>query len=82
MFNSPNKDSNTINLSNDSSEIIENINEVAHEAGRKVRGAMQTACDEASHVTDYIGAEIRNNPIRSGLIIVGFGILIGSLLRR
>jgi hypothetical protein len=82
MFNSPTKDSNTINLKDASCEMGESLNDAAHNAGRKVRGMLHTASDELTHARDYMGAEIRTNPVRSSVIALGAGVLLGALLRR
>lgn len=82
MFNSPTKDTNTINLKDASAEMGENLHDAAHNAGRKVRGMIHTASDELSHACDYMGAEIRSNPVRSSVIALGVGVLLGALLRR
>lgn len=82
MFNSPAKDSNTINLKDDTREIGETLNDAAHDAGRKVRGMIHSAGDELSHARDYMGTEIRSNPVRSSVIALGVGVLLGALLRK
>ncbi|MFZ4125147.1 MAG: hypothetical protein ACOYJ2_03635 [Rickettsiales bacterium] len=82
MFNSPAKETNTINLKDGSCEMSESLHDAAHNAGRKVRSMLHTASDEMSHARDYLGTEIRNNPVRSSVIAVGVGVLLGALLRR
>ncbi len=82
MFNSPAKDTSTINLKDASAEMGENLNDAAHNAGRKVRGMLHTASDELSHARDYMGAEIRSNPVRSSMIALGACVLLGALFRR
>jgi ElaB/YqjD/DUF883 family membrane-anchored ribosome-binding protein len=82
MFNSPAKDPNTINLKDTSADMGESLHDAAHSAGRKVRGMLHTASDELSHARDYMGTEIRSNPVRSSVIALGVGVLLGALLRR
>lgn len=82
MFNSPAKETNTINLKDATSEMGENLHDAAHNAGRKVRGMLHDASDELSHARDYVSTEIRSNPLRSGVIVLGVGVLLGALLRR
>ena len=82
MFNSPDKDSSTIHLKDAACEMGDNLHEVAHSAGRKVRGMFNTASDEICSARESVGAEIRSNPIRSSLIALGAGVLLGALLNR
>jgi ElaB/YqjD/DUF883 family membrane-anchored ribosome-binding protein len=82
MFNSPDKDSNTIHLKDAACEMSDNLHEAAHSAGRKVRGMFNTASNEISSAREYVGAEIRSNPVRSSVIALGAGVLLGALLRR
>lgn len=82
MFNSPAKESNTINLKDGTCEMGESLHDAAHNAGVKVRGMIHSASDELSHARDYVGTEIRTNPVRSSVIALGVGVLLGALLRR
>lgn len=82
MFNSPTKETNTINLKDATCEMGESLHDAAHNAGRKVRSMLHTASDELSHARDYMGTEIRSNPVRSSVIALGVGVLLGALLRR
>ncbi|MDX2073770.1 MAG: DUF883 C-terminal domain-containing protein [Alphaproteobacteria bacterium] len=82
MFNSPAKEANTINLKDGSCEMGESLHDAAHNAGRKVRSMLHSASDELSHARDYVGTEIRSNPVRSSVIALGVGVLLGALLRK
>lgn len=82
MFNSPTKDGNTINLKDASCEMGESLHDAAHNAGRKVRGVIHSASDELSHAREYVDMEIHSNPVRSSVIALGVGVLLGALLRR
>ncbi len=82
MFNSPTKDSNSINLKDGSCAMSESLHDTAHNAGVKVRGMIHSASDELSNVRDRVGTEIQSNPLRSGLIALGIGAIIGALLRK
>jgi ElaB/YqjD/DUF883 family membrane-anchored ribosome-binding protein len=82
MFNSPAKDTNTMNLKDASCEMSDNLYDAAHNAGKKVRSILHSAGDEISHAKEYVGTEIRSNPLRSGVIALGVGVLLGALLRR
>jgi ElaB/YqjD/DUF883 family membrane-anchored ribosome-binding protein len=82
MFNSPTKETNTINLKDASAEMGESLHDAAHNAGRKVRSMIHTASGELSHARDYVSTEIRTNPVRSSVVALGVGVLLGALLRR
>lgn len=56
--------------------------EFAHEAGRKARDYLGTANDQFSELTEKVNEEIHTNPMRSALIALGVGFVIGALLRR
>lgn len=59
-----------------------NISEFANEAGRKARDYFEQANDQLSDATDKLQNEIKENPLRSGLIALGAGVILGMLLRR
>ena len=82
MLNLSTKEINTFNLKDDICDMGENLHNAAHNAGRKVRGMLYMASDELSHARDYVGMEVRNNPVRSSVIALGVGVLLGTLLRR
>lgn len=82
MFNPTIKDTNTINLKDAACEMGESLHDAAHSAGQKVRGMLNTASDELTHAGGYVGSEIRSNPVRSSMVALGIGLLIGTLLRR
>jgi hypothetical protein len=82
MFNSPAKESNTSNLKDALCEMDGSLHEAAHNAGRKVRSILHTASDDVSHASEYVGSEIRSNPIRSSVIALGLGVLLGAMFRR
>jgi ElaB/YqjD/DUF883 family membrane-anchored ribosome-binding protein len=74
MFNSPTKDS--------PSEAATTLHVAANNAGRKVRSLYTAASDEMAHTRDKVTGEIRSNPVRSSVIALGVGVLLGALLRR
>lgn len=82
MISSSDKDSTTIKLKDGACSFSDNLSEAAHDAGRRVRSILHTANDDISHASDYVSAEIRSNPVRSGIIALGVGVLLGALLRR
>lgn len=82
MFNSPMKDNHMIGSKDGTIEIGETLHDAAHNAGRKARGMLNSAKDELTHARDYMGAEIRSNPVRSSMIALGVGLLLGTVFRR
>ncbi len=82
MFNSPTKDATVTDLKNTAYEMGDDLHNAAHQAGRKVRSMYNTASNEISHAGDVVTSEIRNNPVRSSLIAMGVGVVLGALLRR
>lgn len=63
-------------------ELNKDLHVVANEAGRKVRSLFNSASDEISHAGEKVSAEIRTNPVRSSMIALGLGVLLGALIRR
>ncbi len=63
-------------------EATEDLHEAAHQAGCKVRGMVDKASGEFSHVSDHVTQEIHANPVRSSVIALGIGVLLGALIRR
>lgn len=82
MFNSTNKDRATLSLKDASCDLSESLQDAAHNAGQKVRGMLHSASDEVSQAREYVGSEIRSNPVRSSVIALGVGVLLGALMRR
>ena len=67
---------------NSSDDVVSDLSAYANKAGRKVRNLISTASDEFSHATEVVTGEIRSNPVRSSLIALGAGFVLGALLRR
>ena len=74
MFPATAKD-NTCEMTND-------LHNAANQAGRKVRSMVNAASDEISHASEHVTSEIRSNPVRSTMIALGVGAIIGALLRK
>lgn len=64
------------------SEAGDELRDAANRAGRRVRSAVHTASEDISHVKDTVASEIRSNPMRSSMVALGVGVLLGALLRR
>ncbi len=82
MFNSPAKDATISNIKDSSCEMTNNLHNAANQAGRKVRNMVNNASDELLHTRDKVTGEIRSNPVRSSVIAMGVGVLVGALLRK
>jgi len=78
MFSTATKDS----AQNTAQDIKSDLNNAANQAGRKVRSLYNSASDEISHASDTVTTEIRTNPVRSSMIALGIGVVLGALLRR
>lgn len=63
-------------------DVKEDMQDMAHQAGRKVRNLFNAASDEVTHVSETVTTEIRTNPVRSSMIALGVGVVLGALLRR
>jgi len=63
-------------------EVDSDLHDAANQAGRKVRGMIDTASDEITHASDRVSKEIHSNPVQSSLIALGVGVVLGALLRR
>ncbi|HEX4889345.1 MAG TPA: hypothetical protein VFW37_03095 [Alphaproteobacteria bacterium] len=70
------------NLKQSTDDLQDDLHNAANQAGRKVRGMIDAAGDEVSHVSDRLTSEFQTNPLRSGVIALGVGVLLGALLRR
>ena len=55
---------------------------VAHRAGQEARRVFSTAKDEFGNAADTVGDQIRNRPVQSTLVALGFGLLLGAFLNR
>ena len=60
----------------------DNIQDIAYDAGRKVRNFFSSCKNEISDTTDTVTQSIRNKPVQSSLIALGAGFILASLLRR
>ncbi|MBI3630735.1 MAG: hypothetical protein HY221_00120 [Candidatus Sungbacteria bacterium] len=61
---------------------VESMSDYAHEAGHKVRSFIDNAGTEIEHTSKVVASEIRTNPVRSSVIALGTGFILGTLLRR
>jgi ElaB/YqjD/DUF883 family membrane-anchored ribosome-binding protein len=82
MFSNTAKDSTVSNLKDSACEMSEELHNAANQAGRKVRSMYNTASDEVAYASDKVTGEIRSNPVRSTMIALGVGAIIGALLRK
>lgn len=70
------------NLKQSTDDLQDELHNAANQAGRKVRGMIDAAEDEVSYVSDKVASEFQTHPLRSGVIALGVGVLLGALLRR
>jgi len=63
-------------------DMKDGLHTAAHQAGCKVRSIYNSASNEISHASDTVTTEIRSNPVRSSLIALGIGVVLGALIRR
>jgi ElaB/YqjD/DUF883 family membrane-anchored ribosome-binding protein len=82
MYPSTAKDDAVTTLKNSANEAGAELHNAANQAGRKVRSMINTASDEISHASEKVTGEIRSNPVRSSMIALGVGVLLGALLHR
>jgi len=76
------KDGTVSNLKDGSCAVTNDLHNAANNAGRKVRSMFNTASDDISHASHQVTSEIRSNPVRSTVVALGIGALLGALLRR
>ena len=60
----------------------DDLSEMAHRAGRKVRSYYNAAADEIGDDYGQLTTRIKANPVQSAFIALGAGVLLGALLRR
>ena len=83
MYTSPIKKEGATNGPKDASgDLNESLHNAANNAGRTVRGMYNTASDEITHASEKLTSEIRSNPVRSSMVALGVGVLLGALIRR
>jgi ElaB/YqjD/DUF883 family membrane-anchored ribosome-binding protein len=59
----------------------DSLEDAAHNAGRKVRGYLDTATGEFTHAADSVKTHIRGNPMQSSLVALAAGFVLGRLFR-
>lgn len=70
------------NMKHATNDIQDELHHAANQAGRKVRGLIDSAGEEVSYVSDRLTSEFQTHPLRSGIIALGVGVVLGALLRR
>ena len=76
------KDKTIKNVKMASDDMQDELHDAANQAGRKVRGMLDSASGELSHAGEVVSKEIHTNPVQSSLIALGVGVVLGALLRR
>lgn len=82
MYPTTAKDDAISNVKTADHNVADNLHNAAHRAGQKVRSMYNSASEEISHASDTVTTEIRTNPVRSSVIALGIGVLLGALIRR
>jgi len=62
--------------------VTDEASDYANQAGRKVRGIFDSANDEFGAVSEKVTGEIRSNPVRSSVIALVVGLVLGSIFSR
>ena len=60
----------------------DDLRTAANDVGRKVRGFINDAGEEITHVKDTVNTQIHTKPVQSSLIALGIGYVLGTLFRR
>ncbi len=63
-------------------DLVDNVSDYASEAGARVRGFVDRTVDDVNHVSRNVEDEIRGNPVRSTLLALGIGFVLGAVLTR
>jgi hypothetical protein len=79
MTNTKTKEDALNNIKNSAHELQDSFNNVANQAGRRVRKMFNSANNDFSEASDKVTSEIRSNPIRSSFIALGAGLLLGLI---
>ena len=69
-------------VADDSKAAIDHVADYAADTGVKVRGLVDQTVTRVNDVSGNLENEIRTNPLRSGLIAVGIGFILGALMTK
>lgn len=73
----------TVNSAKRDAENMENdLEAFAHNTGRKARQYFESAGEHLADTAHRVEDEIKDNPLRSTLLALGAGFLLGALFRR
>lgn len=59
--------------------MMDQVSDYAHDAGERVRGLYDRTRDTTSRVSHDLEGEIKSNPVRSSLIALGVGFILGAI---
>jgi hypothetical protein len=82
MLTTTEKEARASGLAHSVHDITDEVQSAANRAGRKVRGIYNAGRDEVQHLNDQVKSEIYDHPVRSSMIALGVGVVLGALLRR
>ncbi|MBW8733352.1 MAG: hypothetical protein JF571_03405 [Asticcacaulis sp.] len=63
-------------------DAVDSVSEYANEAGQKFRSFVDRTLESTNRVSSGIQDEVRTNPVRSSMIALGAGFILGALLTR
>ena len=63
-------------------DVMDDITHYANHAGRTVRDFVETASDTITDSSQQVKERIETHPVRSSVIALGVGFLLGALFRR
>jgi len=69
-------------LAADGRAALDSVSDYANEAGQKFRSFVDRTLESTTRVSSGVQDEIRLNPVRSSLIALGAGFVLGALLTR
>jgi len=66
----------------DAENVSDDLESFAHNTGRKARRYFESASEHLADTAHIVEDEIKDNPLRSTLLALGAGFLLGALFRR
>ena len=63
-------------------DAVDSVADYANEAGQKFRSFVDRKVDQGRGVGSNVQSEIESNPVRSAIIALGAGFILGAILTR
>lgn len=67
---------------NEACRMTENLSDYAKQAGHEAQRFINSATEEFKHAKERVTDEIQGHPVRSSLVALGIGFILGALFRR